>query len=355
MDPWKAAQIQRGSSSTLDNCQCIYQTGAKAGRNDYIEAIRFAEDQFVMRTKVHPAPVSIIGESHRMNAQVKLNHRRWIAFGTYVNTLLDPVTLTRGAPDDAFEITLAVPDGTKADELHVYFENADTPTLEWEIRPLASVAIDSSGGAGNWTATITAPAYLFVKPELHTGTECLPHALETYVEDVKVWRRTVNACDSGRFVYTGSAPCDEGEPCSETTTDACFTHSRGWAKASAAVCDEEGLQKSYALERWPDRVEINYITGNPLKNFQLNPQDADILFMLAIANMDCEAAFCPCDTCATTRWEKYRKVPKEPIQETQGSKSYMVMIDKPVMRALRGLPPVTGNLLAIGQIRSLYP
>lgn len=348
LNPWALAQIE---CDECENCECAFQYGGKKpGREDYIRAIRFAETIFTDRAHVHPIPVCHTHERHPLKTtteSVKLKWGEFQAFGTCVYTDAGTHTLNRDEWDE-FTVTVPVPAGTQAEDVFVYFTDAPSPVLEWEIRPL-SVVINGTN------AEISGPGYLFVDPELYKTNTCIERDLDNFVEDVKVYVRSIDPCEAGRYVLS-KWPCGS-PPCSPAYSGACFTYDNGWTFPSPAECDDDGEFRTYCVSGRPSHVDVSYIAGKPLENGLMNAQDAELIMMLTVANMAVEPKWCPCDHVAQEMWATYRAVPKEPMQEnvTGQIKSSIALFDKGMVRALRGLDPRRGNLTAIGQIKTLYP
>lgn len=229
-DPWGTAQIDRYDETSRNISDEVMVMVEKAhyrlpdannaqraqtnSRQHLIQALKQAEKRFVDWCDRYPIAVDV-NETHELGSAYRHRHGT-IAFKPKFNVMQfgslvwsqigDDIAITRdddGVILNTFTMTVSVADDTVASDVHVYITSDDgsytgQPTRNEEIRPL-SVVIDSSLGTGNWSATITGSAYLFVKPSLYMVDPAFPldHALDTYVESVDVWVSSINPCDNG--------------------------------------------------------------------------------------------------------------------------------------------------------------
>lgn len=373
IDPFRLAQIDVDGTSNSE-CNCYFQNSdTHVGRDEIIEAIRFAESTFLDYARFYPAPTAVVRESHTYPRtgrdayklfRPKLGYRQ---LGTPVYTELADAAVSKldgGEIQAQFTITFAVPDDTTANQIHLYIRSADSgallPDRAWEIRPLTTVVVDSSGGTGNWQAVVMAPAYLFVKPEMYLTAACLAHESATYVDSVTVYLSELDTCQQAQFVFS-CRDCDYA-PCDKQYVAACLEEQgNGEVRPRPASCADGTFSavETTVFPCWPPTdLEISYLSGPTLVKGAMDPYWAKVVFAFALANMDAALNLCDCDIVASSTYEKYREIPKAELSKNisgPNSAQYSLLFDKSDLRRLKGLPPVYGNLFAIGQIRNRTP
>lgn len=397
VDPWLMAGIdldanQVNPQANGERCSCVMEKAWMSGedgnclsRDTFIRAIQRAENLFRAWAGTNPAPAPVTEERHNLNYVWKpgggvrtpgitpmLN--RVQAVGMMVLTqIANAVPLDKGegcegeadgVPDVVFTTApFPVPDNTLHHLMHVYLIPSDgryigTPALKHEIRgPELVIEVDSSGGAGNWTATITAPAYYFVRPDLQQNGECLPHECDTYLDAVDVYIESVNACQQGDFIFAGDN-CDV-TPCAETTKPLCYEKRNGLFIPVSAECvmvDQQTQRRAYCLSSRPIAATINYIAGMPTTAGVVDPLALDAVSMLTMALVECPVECCNC--CMQRKWDYYRREAKittrEPRSDSEPAADvdYKAYTTEGQIRALHGLPPLIGILEAYAMIYS---
>lgn len=396
-NPWAFAQIDLGGERLRDSNIVSYEytwqlpyenDPTRAGSNTrqaVAQAIRRAEAQFLKWTRFYPVPVYLTNEEHPIRRSLHSNRVTGYKprygfvqqFGVRVMTAIDAgdITLERGLPDpdDVFVITVNVADDTEADSLHVYLTETDgnytgTPLLKHEIRPVTTVTVDSSGGSGNWTAEIEAPAYLFVKPEFYEDKEpeVLIHELDTYVDEVAVWIETVDATQPGQAVLIrggcANPPCGDDETeliCWERLPDL-----PGYYAPVRVSLVDSAFQRT-KFSRIPMAMQFNYLAGYAREGRRMAGIVKDILCMLTVALMDGHdipenedntgsILNSVCETYMTAVFWEYRRVQKWEKQTenmlASGGKSgsgYELALTDTVKERLNGLEPRRGFVKAL--------
>jgi hypothetical protein len=397
-NPWAFAQIDLGGDRLRDSNMVSYEypwqlpyenDTSRAGSNTrqaVAHAIRRAETQFLKWTKFYPVPVYLTNEEHPIRRSAHSTRRTGYQpkygfvqnFGVRTMTEIDAadITLTRGAPDDTFTISVNVPDDTEADSLHVFLTEADagysgTPLLKHEIRPLANVTIDSSGGDGNWTAEIEAAAYLFVKPEHYAEKEpeVLEHALDTYVDEVAVWVETIDTTAPGLAVLKRGRCANP--PCNDDVTELiCWERIPDWqgyySPSRVKLVDGAFQRTTYSYT--PMAMQFNYLAGYLRENRLMAGIVKDIVCMLTIALMQGEdipenednktsVINSVCETYMTATFWEYRSIQKWEKQTenmlASGGKSgsgYDIALTDAAKERLNGLEPRRGFIKALQEL-----
>ena len=384
-DPWLFAQIQREKNRIKDQPQRVTiehpwqmepkpNSGDRAGvmsRQAIAMAIANAERLFARWTNRHPVPVCIENEHHPYPNRRVLNYThtpllkpdfQWYQEGgvCVLSANENAIGLARGSdptPDEIFTATVGIPDDTTADQVRVFIREGDAgytglPELKHEIRPL-TVTINSSGGSGNWVASISGPAYLFVRPSFYEGDEPDPldHKLATYIDAISVRVETVDPCQQGEFVFIGG---DCGDvPCGETTSALCQSHHRkkhsDWVRPLNLECNDDDELVRYPLQQYPDGVRLNYVAGKPrVEQRRMDPAIREIICMMTAALVPCEMEM-DCETCKNHKLSYYREIPKVEIENprlmatgTITGGRQQVMVPSHVQTALGGYDPYRG-------------
>lgn len=389
LDPWYVNGIDYDGSATgpsalrtdpKDRCDCMVQhpwdSPARWSRDDLIEMIRLAELVFVNEANFYPAPYFIENElrsyphknaiSHSVlkaggkPKTVKSHHPCYLqGYGAYSLTLHDTVTLDRSDLDE-FTVTFAVPAGTTASDIRVYFTMADggysnTPGFNdhlFEIRPLEITV-------NGLNATVTGGAYMFKLPEFDETDECIPHELDSYAEDVAIYLITTDECSQGNFICF--ADNCQYVPCEPVRYPLCMSVKtvgmQKWGMPYPAQCDEEDNLSTYCLSCLPDEIEYSYVNGVP--NDSGNAMEykyATVLSKLAVGLADCIKEWCDCLTCPDKKVKYYREVPHALISldkdKSQYDVGWQVVLSKATIQMLAGLPPYNGILQALRFINS---
>jgi hypothetical protein len=166
----------------------------------------------------------------------------------------------------AFTATVAVPAGTLASEIQVFFSTADRFNLnlaECEIRPVSvSITGNTATITGQMIQLIRLNNYLKLAPQPLTATASI------YVSTIAVYRQTIDLTASGTL-YWYDSPCP-APPCTHTESSACFVPvsvKSGKVAPIPANFDEatQAYQNAYpdAVGGAPNRVTCNYIAGIP--------------------------------------------------------------------------------------------
>ena len=348
-NPWRLAQVENGDAVLKgDKCDdgfsCSFEYLWQAGMNSrefIIQAMRCADQIFQNWTNRLPYPTGVAAdeldfpfpEAGFLNGvgepkKFSLSWENWTNFGLRTYTqIADDQVLTRGAPDDVFTITaLAVPDNTLATDVIVAltpadggYTDGDVPPLEQQIRPL-TVTIDSSGGAGLWTADIEGAAYLFVLSTLYEAVEptCQEHELATYIEDVDIWISSVDTTDQGEFVWTANGNC-ANPPCAEDTDTLCLRREQMAMVSATPARYSDSVWANYCITTVPQFMLLNYIAGESLENGSFSSQFmVHILSLLTTAILEVDWEEC-CNPCMTAKFAFYNEIQKEIV--TDGTES----------------------------------
>ena len=380
-NPWQLAQIDYGEqkiagASCDGDCtyQYMWQDGVNS-RETLIDAIRAAEFLFRFWTSRYPCPTAIVDDEidfpfpergfYDAEGKLKVFRPHWhnvIEFGTVSLTqIADDEPLDRDAPDppaDVFYITgLAVPDDTEADDVIVALTPADggytdgaEPELQYQIRPL-TVTIDSSGGAGNWTADIEGDAYLFVLPSLYEAVEpvCQEHLLATYVEEVDVWVKSVDTTDHGHYVLN-QTDCGD-DLCTESTQTFCIER-KAIGMYAGRPADYDGGWSRVCLQFVPQFINLNYVAGEPMSyGGFLDKFVVQILSLITVGIMAVDWELC-CNACFTEKFMFYNRAQKEIVTgmthastSIRGAEQYQLLKSAPFLDQW-GYDPTRGLIKA---------
>ncbi len=323
ISPWEMAQVGTGFPIPKSS-QCDRVFFQEPYQRDYLsreevgQAIAEAEYLVAEQLGYWPAPKYVFDEhvtyprpyerAHRgygatWRGEWKAVQLRWGKFvggGSFTRTLIgDTANLVLSDPDgdgvkELFTCSIATA-VTDPDEIGVYYRTADRLNNAigetWRIRP---VNVSISGG----TATITGHTALLVKPTLTIGTdtEVLDVSIATnFVEQVTVYRVYRDTTNTAANPAQGVAVWDVPEDC---TTPDCQVQILN-------LCLQERLSEtgqvyvSYGdYSTWPyaweaNRLQVNYLAGEPLVNNRMEPEHARIVARLATALLTSES--CGCD------------------------------------------------------------
>lgn len=387
INPWNAAGIDLDSSHVLpqatptrknkDGCVCLLEEPYLASPNtwtrlDLIELLSQAERTFKDYAGNFPARYYVEGEEQSYKYKIKFKNSvaqaktflpeygccNPIQFGTVTLSLVGSATLVKangGDPLLTFTAQLNVPANTQPNDLRVYFPGQVPNNYNdhrYEIRPI-DIVIDNETNV----ATLSAPAYMFVDPELTKDSQvCLPHTVETYVDTVDVYIINIDSCNSGSFVYTDSN-CN-GIDCDNLEQNACIrTKLVGGCYYGVPFPTDDNCNR-LTPKLTTTSIKYNYLAGKELNNDKgLNEHLSHILFKLAIGLSVCIKNYCECATCLHAKVQYYRQVPKEVTTRdvppgSENEYQYTLLITKEIMNRLDGsAPPNYGVLQAIREIQ----
>lgn len=309
-----------------------YQQSNHLSREDVRLAISQAEDLFNELCGYYPAPKFIVDEPgqypqyydkrfygglRNYNGQFKaiqLKHGYIQSVGVEVLTFItDNITITLSDSNgdginDTFNFSVTVPSGTLASEIAVFnteTDRNDNPLDEYEIRP---IKVTVSGT----TATVTGFIGLLVIPDLQEvlDPESLDATLTTiYVEDLAVYRRTINTESPGQFIYESYCLSNN---CDVETRDFCL-YARDKQLGIVAPRVDICLFGRYE----PDRFIASYYAGYPRQsNNRMDRKISHIISLLATSLL-------PNRTCGCSRADQrlayYRDLP---TRDSDGSLQY---------------------------------
>jgi hypothetical protein len=391
IEPFYAAGIDLSGDSVFnypnqktEKCFCMLQRpwvqASHWSRDDLIGMLTYAEQVFYWETNLHPSTEQVENERIQYRLTNNLNRMR-LKSGEYVAVRLQnscgfqetgkiglmylglaevvkPVV--SGALQQNFTVTFTVPVGMDKSRIKLYFTSADAnyivdPTFadrEYEIRPLRGIVINGD------TCTVTIPAYLLKKPSLDEQETCLPHAEETYVDEVLAFYTYVDECEQGYFVCNGT-DCYGGN-CDELAVPVCFQRrtigQETWLVPKTSMCDDNGVMQRYCLQCTPKEVAVNYLSGiKPLYSGDVQYGVSQILSKLAIGLADCVRAWCDCDQCAEQKIKYYREVPRIAVLEASSSgksygSEYKELLTPQTIALLSGYPPYQGITMALREM-----
>lgn len=310
-NPWMFAGIDRyGDVKTLSQevnitledpwmTKASANTSRQAGSNSRTavrDAIRASEQRFLSVTNIGINPsIQVWDTDHPVDSVYRTKHKGFVVrpryhpiqgFGVIKQTQIGAKhTLTRtkdGVIHDIFSFTIDVPDNTSADEIHIYLTDDDgnytgLPSLEHEIRPV-SVDIDATGGAGDWQAHLSFPAYLAVLPDLYDNQRApLPHSLNTYINEVVVYVHSLDICQQGSFVAHKQGQLSAAEVVSANF----YALGHYYYQVEPIACQNETIRAT-VLKTYPKLIHINYRAGFERVNGHVDTRVADVISKLAI-------------------------------------------------------------------------
>lgn len=321
-NPWPFSQINRDKNNALifgekdAKCnrtafQSAWQMHEWLSRNEVGSAIEQAENLFYDLTGYYPAPKFITEESQQYPRPTQQNMRQ--GYGTprgdykaiqvsskYVqsvgtellNFVADSaVTLSDSDGDginDRFTVTQAMPAGTTAGEVAVFFITADRLGRPLDIMEIKPINVSMSGV----TATITGSSYQLVLPALQYAavpSELAYDDATIYATGLAVYTRTIDLSDTGSLIWDTSNCPDP--PCSFEASTACFgirDAKMGWLTPQPASYDATLAQFASISpnqgSRAPDRIKINYYAGYPRQSDgRMDRKHAKIISLIATA------------------------------------------------------------------------
>lgn len=306
----EGAQIGIGADCQSVLYQSEYQYHG-ISRDEIAKAIAASEDMLAKRLGFYPAPKFIVNEKHQYPQSrspyafgkgawgtsilwgvpqyptpalpsVQLQFGKVLGSGVFGRTLIGTAAVTisdqdNDGIDDTFTATIATT-VTDTDEIAAYFVPTDrvpqnNPVSEtWRLRPLT---VTISGG----NATIVGHSTLLVLPNLQTIVN--PQPLDVtdpliYAGSIEVYRVYLDTSNQGT-AYWEQIPCTDTTipPCDLQTQAICIgdrNSDRGQVFAS--------FPDANCCVNWraPDKVTINYVSGFPLVNGDV---DSDFARMIA--------------------------------------------------------------------------
>lgn len=320
-NPYPFSQINRDSNNNLifgtrdskcNRCSfnSAYQQHEWLSRNEVGEAILQAEELFFSLTGYHPAPKFITQETVQVTRPSEQfqwqgwatprgeykairTHSKYVqSVGTEVLTYVadSAVTLSDSDGDginDRFTVTQAMPAGTVAGEVAVFFITLDRLGRPLDIMEIKPIVVSMSGV----TATITGNSYQLVLPSYQYAavpSELAYDDASIYATQLAVYRRTIDTTDTGQLIWD-TAYCPS-PPCQYVASTACFgirDALMGWIVPQPASYDADLAQfvANYPNEanRAPDRVKVNYYAGYPRQdNGRMDRLHARIISLIAI-------------------------------------------------------------------------
>lgn len=367
-NPWHFFGLQgsTGASRITSECndlvyQYTWQNANAAGRAEVLGAIESAENRLAAYLYYRPAPHYVVetvpwpryqgGQQTRLSPVSALG--RWISVSTgekYVQTVgvetraliqaNQAVAYTDRDGDGLSELaTITVATTiTDPDQIEVYFNAVDrfdgstpptigTPdeintALCWRIQP---VTVRIATG----TATITGPAWIFVKPlQYEAGAPLDPATATNFAASVDIYRRYTDpdgiTTDTSQAVLIWeTTPCGGWWCCDgggAFTTNAFDPAAVAYAIARAGIRDSANgiitpgpavynstsavfAETSFATGFEPDRVLLRYRAGIPLASGQMPPFWQTIVARFAMAELAERLAACDIANKELWRWQ----------------------------------------------------
>jgi len=298
INPYLLAQIgtpPTDLSIELGQCENVFYQGASQ-RSDHLSredialailqaetyisqwALTYPAPKFESYTLQYPRPANLnwrqlwIGASGRLKS-LETNFGNIISVGSYTEAVLQAGAAVVGSDpysdgfNTQFTITVAVPAGTLASEVVLYFASADIPPAlsqsDCEIRPIKTVISGLVATiTGSMTQLVKIANYLKLVPATLNVTDAA-----IYATTVDVYRRTVDLNNSAALIW--DLEYCPSPPCNYTYTGACFYETdkaQGYIAPVPATWDEATQQYSRVCSgRYdaPDRVVLNVVSGIP--------------------------------------------------------------------------------------------
>lgn len=407
---WRAAGFdrfdQQGSTVVFNNnvqqdndaCVCILQhpwdSKRHWSRDELIDVLALGEQVFLEEVGMYPAPQYIHEERHQYNKsrlykphypcgeKIRTGRRALLNLGLFNLVRTDGL----GQIQDNFLVTGSVPINDNLDRIRMFFRSTDcySECLNFqgviyrdpndrscEIRPFECLFFQPNPALGTLSFVFSAPAYLFKRPDLESVTTCLDHELDSYVDQVELWQEVDFPCEQGQLVCQ-SSPC-YGD-CEEFNYPVCFNtkliHKQDFLEPLLRQCrlDSDGtivldgngdpIFDTYCLNCLPTEVQINYVTGAGLtKDRLVQPEIAEVIFLLAIGLASCIKDWCECDVCSSRRMEWYRSPDMVLIKDQRVNRDYdrimQVLTSKYAINNLDGLYNNRALQLAMRKIKKL--
>ena len=311
-NPWEMNQI--GESAALSfgrENQCssvLYQFSYQVqfiSRTELASAIAKAESAMTPIMNFFPAPCYVSAEEHNYPNDYRLSTPDWMTprgmwksvgldrklfceIGTISRTVISAnqayveSDVDGDGVNDTFTITVATTE-TNPDYIAVYFNASDRQDLDetWRIRPVHVVI---SGG----NAVITGHLSYLVDPALQLTPNPIPLEVEDspYVASVDVYSVKPDTDDIGTAYWNSRADWSCGGATSAAISSyEIFKRQDSYIRPVITSC--------YSVGRAPDRVEINYLSGYPLRNGRVQAPYAQMIAYLACSYLP--STKCGCD------------------------------------------------------------
>lgn len=186
--------------------------------------------------------------------------------------------------DERFYIEIEKPADVSIDELFVFYHSDDVGDLnfwEWQVRPL-DVRYDAETNLVRFDGYV----YQIVMPDLMIEPQPDPlSALDPliYAPNLSVHRVYTDTTQQGTgYVLTG---------CEEKSAEVCF----GLLNRKGGQIDfEPTLATSCKCVPTEFRVDVNYLSGIPLKNRRVDKLYGEMICLLAAAYLKCLPCGCAC-------------------------------------------------------------
>lgn len=266
------------------------------------------------------APTRLINISDEPNS-IQTTYGYLQSVGQYVetlNTAAKAVTLSDPYTDGfntQFSLTVTVPAGTTAEQVLLYFVDADAPGLTQAEARIQGYTVSIVGT----NATVSGHVTLLVKPANYMKR--IPPTLSAantaiYASTVDVYVRTVDTAFGGSLYWSleGTPYNCENPPCEIGMTGACFSPvnlERGWIAPIPASWDDttDAFVAAWPLcgYRAPQRAMVNYVSGIPtMVDGTMQQPFKRAVALLATALLERRMTNC---ALADFRIEIYRNVP----------------------------------------------
>lgn len=356
-DLWQFNQIGEGGGLTFGReaqCDTVWyqETWQRQflSREEIALAIAKAEATLIPLLHYAPAPLYTVGQEvnypndYALDVpdwmtprgfwkSVRLTNKRFCEVGTISRTLIEAnKTYAESDADgdgvnDTFTITIATTE-TNADYIYVYYNAADRDDLDetWRIRP---VRVSIAGG----TATVTGKLAQITKPSLQLLPDAVPLSIadNVYAETLDVYQVKPDTTDIGTAYWMQRAVAG----CYNSGSAAISGYDIHNAKQGVLRPVINGV---YTYGRAPDRLTMNYLSGEPLLRGRMREPYAQMVAYLACAYLP--ALSCGCDR-ADQKLYFYRNSPTDTEQGT-----FPITLEQ--VNELN-MPPVRGGFYAARQ------
>lgn len=297
-NPFWAAQIGEPRNllqTDIGQCETVfYQTAAQRNqhlsREDVAQSLLDAQQIVSDIALTNPAPLyeqALVqyprpsrldyanqwsGATYRLKP-VAYKYGNIISMGIPEDTLLDAdATVVFSDPysdgvDTQWTVTVAVPSGTVASEVVVFYTSGDTPTdlthADMQIYPVkVTISGLTATITGHVTQIVLVENYRKLRPEPLDATNSI------YATELAVYRRTIDLTQAGTLQWDNVGGCPN-PPCTYSVSAACFYATNphlGYIIPVPGQYDEAEAQYTQLYpNQWraPDRVLMNVISGIP--------------------------------------------------------------------------------------------
>lgn len=372
-----------------DSCICIEQHAWQAkshwSRDELEEILAHAEQIFIEETGLYPGPYYIEGERHQYSKgnlyKPFFPCGEKLLLGKASLTFFDFAEVLMYSGEDLlndFLVVVEFPAGMDRSKFRFHFkpddcmedcDEKDFNARGCEIRPISCIEYTESGDT--WTATFSAPAYMFKKPELDEVQNCRDHEEDSYVDEIAIYYEELDECEQGSVVCI-NPNCKRD--CTEEEYQVCFSnkliYKQDFLQVNYRKCrldndgiiilDTEGIpfRDTYCLNCSPTEVKMNYVTGLALtKDRKVRADVAEIIFLLAIGLAPCIKNWCECDVCSTRKIEWYRNPDNYLANEKRLNKDYDrdfdLLVSRRGIQLADGLPLNRAIVLALRKIEKM--